>query len=172
MEAGGELDALVAERVFDWVWMSRADDSPNSNPYKSAWLFPPDSRDVDTGERDWFDRPIIKRTTKDGRWLGIVGPFRPYDGGMKEGACFTLPNYSTDIAAAWEVVEKIKVLPERGMRKFGGRNTPEFVLVWDVDHWYVDFDGQGTVPPIHAEGETAPLAICLAALKAVEAKPK
>lgn len=66
--------------------------------------------------------------------------------------------YSEDIAAAWEVVEKLK----------GG-----FSL--DTDHgkpasWCVNWIVVGETPKhVVAHGDTAPLAICLAALKAVGA---
>lgn len=63
-----------------------------------------------------------------------------------------LPPYSTDIAAAWEVVEKINLLGERGwLRKESGGG-------WEYYEYEYDFE-----PVITAD--TAPMAICLAALK-------
>ena len=58
--------------------------------------------------------------------------------------------YSTDIAAAWEVVEKLAAY------------NPSKFLIEKCGAWLVRFD-DGTFTP----GETAPHAICLAALKAV-----
>ena len=68
-------------------------------------------------------------------------------------AIYWIPKYSTDIAAAWMVVEKLKGL------------EPE--LSWsDEDHcWFVHF--QKSRPSICPFGITAPHAICLAALKAI-----
>lgn len=81
---------------------------------------------------------------------------RPED---KEGEHYPLPTYETDIAAAWQVVEKMR---ERGWsmdlttRRHGGLTTIEM------------FDADGTF--VTAEAATAPMAICLAALAALEAK--
>jgi len=68
---------------------------------------------------------------------------------------------STDIAAAWEVVEKLRVLGfnvsvscAHGMR------------TWDVRGWKADNTGR-----FIAHAETAPLAICLAALDALGVHP-
>lgn len=146
MEANHETDMLVAERVMRWKWMSRIDDSSNSNPYRSAWLFPLDSEDVDTGRIDSFGEPIITRGPS-----GIVGPFREYDGGRKESTY--VPRYSANIEAAWQVVEKLR----DGLR-FELRRRP------DGGYW-VSFGEEMT-----AEADTAPLAICRAALRAADHK--
>lgn len=62
-----------------------------------------------------------------------------------------LPYYSTDIAAAWEVVEKLDLLSTLLLQK----NSSGVWGVWNEDTGQVHF------------GDTAPHAICLAALKAV-----
>jgi hypothetical protein len=59
-------------------------------------------------------------------------------------------HYSTDIAAAWEVVEKL--VSEQGLH------------LWWHNVWLVDFALSGA-----QRAETAPLAICRAALKTVNA---
>lgn len=66
------------------------------------------------------------------------------------------PYYSTDIAAAWDVVEKLKLLERFSLtlRQLSPTNT-----AWTLSDLR---DGE----PI-AWSETAPHAICLAALKAV-----
>jgi len=65
-------------------------------------------------------------------------------------SCLCFPPYSTDIAAAWQVVDKL-ISAECGFVVSGGGSLP----------WLATFrNGQ-------AHAETAPLAICLAALKAV-----
>jgi len=72
-----------------------------------------------------------------------------------------VPEYSTDLTAAWTVVERLKY----------------FVLRRNQDSWTVEYRDCGN-PMDHfvvdkccasVTADTAPLAICLAALKAVEA---
>ena len=71
---------------------------------------------------------------------------------------FWPPHYSTNIAAAWEVVEKLRV---EGLR---------LRLVEYTDGFYAVFGAMAidTAPWQASQVETAQLAICLAALKAVE----
>ena len=109
MEAGPELDALVAERVMGWT---RND--------KGFWFKP--------GKRHNWN----------------------HDG-------LDPPPYSTDIAAAWEVVEKIKSLPA-GIDILVRANCVAIDL-----HMFDMADG--LVKDIEAgDATTAPLAICRAAL--------
>lgn len=69
------------------------------------------------------------------------------------GDAYEIPYYSTDIAAAWWVVEKLHL--EVG---------PWQVLGWRASTYHDWNDPQ----VVFAIGETAPLAICRAALKAVK----
>lgn len=71
-------------------------------------------------------------------------------------SAYRLAAYSTDIAAAWEVVEK--------MRERRADFYIRFVSTWTVEFDSVAGDYNG-----YTDGDTAPLAICLAALKAVGA---
>lgn len=64
-----------------------------------------------------------------------------------------LPYYSTDITAAWEVVEKLDLLENAQL----GKNISGFWGVWGNDGSF-------------SCGETPALAICLAALRAIEEK--
>jgi hypothetical protein len=66
-----------------------------------------------------------------------------------------VPRYSTDIAAAWEVVQKAADVTVAKEREF--KNAP-----WNVVLHFHDRKGQGF-------GHTTPLAICRAALKAMDA---
>ena len=71
-----------------------------------------------------------------------------------EDAWSILPNYSTDISDAWEVVEQLR----------------EKELYVDIDTFAEHYDVRVVSGPYevgHSLSETAPLAICLAALKAV-----
>lgn len=86
----------------------------------------------------WKPPEFIDGVSLERRWKNDRGEFD------------SLPRYSTDIAAAWEVVEKIGLII--------GKNGP----VWDAqDLW--------DLPVYFASADTAPHAICLAALKAVGA---
>jgi hypothetical protein len=77
--------------------------------------------------------------------------------------CHRIPNYSTDIAAAWEVVEKVTsaVGPHREEFNFsmGGPRR---------NKWTCQFCPGCVCHPAEASADTVPLAICLAALKAIE----
>jgi hypothetical protein len=84
-----------------------------------------------------------------------------------EGTPMDIPSYSTDIAAAWEVVERVNFLD---------KYSRDFLLqreCIDVDPyrwvWFAWFrkDGVDENVDTSARCETAPHAICLAALKAV-----
>ena len=81
-----------------------------------------------------------------------------------------IPNYSTDIAAAWLVVEKMS---ELGWY-FNIATTDPYDVTFSVDvrderHGTWDEDGQEDGWITHdVRANTAPLAICRAALKAVE----
>lgn len=108
LEAGRELDALVAERVFGAVV-----DGERSS-------IDPDSADC------WRETP----------------------------------HFSTDISAAWEVVEMVYA-------KWNGRVRA--TILRDDGGCYCKFvalTGHGIVGSAHAD--TAPLAICLAALESVK----
>jgi hypothetical protein len=68
-----------------------------------------------------------------------------------------IPRYCTDIAAAWQVVEK--------MRECGWSVT----IGQHIDlSWRCKFTDDETLIEIIAQGDTAPRAICLAALEAIE----
>jgi len=125
LEAGEELDALVAENVMGWLRIPSELNGqqkivvpPDGNPHPMDW---------------WWGRSVY----------GLV------------------PKYSTDIAAAWEVVERL----ER-----------DGIFLWKLgreDHlpnWHVSM-GRNHGPDIESEGPTAPLAICRAALAAIGRTP-
>jgi hypothetical protein len=165
VKPGRELDALVAEKVMGWRWFRFLN---------KCYLIPP--RNTETG----FDPASVlshwdgegKQGTPDLEWTTLTS----YPN-------FRLRHYSTDIAAAWEVVEKMRadnytvevyspgalINDEHGVHSIG---------------WGVEFSTWGkpsrpsgrvgrTIDLFNEESErevidTAPHAICLAALKAVE----
>lgn len=71
------------------------------------------------------------------------------------------PPYSTDISAAWEVVEILRV-KERAL-------ILEYLI--GVKKWEVAFVDYPSIKKWAVRDEEAPLAICLAALKAVGVEP-
>lgn len=128
MEAGRELDALIAEKVMGW---ERGEN----------WLIPP-----------------VGTPMRDNNWAA------EWD---EKGRPHWLPRYSQDIEAAWQVVEKL-------------RKDWEYLFINAGNGWGVecrtehvdispsnDITYQWTESTGNIHGDTAPLAICLAALKAV-----
>ncbi len=85
---------------------------------------------------------------------------------VNEGDCWTRPKDgfapSTSISAAWEVVEKMKTHKGSGwFNLYWDDDNEEWMAGWwQYDEWL-----------LHDKAPTAPHAICLAALKAVEAQP-
>lgn len=73
------------------------------------------------------------------------------------------PNYSTDIAAAWEVVEKLTSSEGIKLEIHPSNCFKEY----EVGITFEDKDGDAMGPFYFLE-KTAPHAICLAALKAVD----
>ncbi len=149
MEAGRELDALIAEKVMGWRWFRFLN---------KCYLIPP--RNTETG----FDPAHVlshwdgegKEGTPDLEWTTLSS----YPN-------FRLRHYSTDIAAAWEVVEKVQA---NGwtfhVDDVGFNNGIE-------GKWRVLLTEAETGDKhVFADGDTAPHAICLAALKAMSATTK
>lgn len=140
MNIGRELDALVAEKVMGWTregagWHTKPWHRP-SKDYPGSIINDWDSK----GEHDFLVIPnahsgISNRVS----FCGCEGDAE-------------IPHYSTSIAAAWEIVEKL--------------NSTEFVL----ERWP---ELQFTVRSTFIRGEnfsvanSAPHSICLAALKAM-----
>lgn len=143
--AGRATDALVAEKVFGW-----------KRGVEHRRPLHRESRDFPGQEiNDWDDK----------------GP-HPYaedpEGNQAFYACWcrfttgtgTLPDYSTEFAAAWEVVEKLNaegwtvVLSSPAQ----GKGEHEVQVVPNVQFGFVS-----------ERAETMPLAVCRVALRAMEA---
>jgi hypothetical protein len=154
LEAGRELDALVAEKVMGWQRLGEDDYSKPGHPL---------------GLLSDFDQkgphPRIQ-SPESGAFY-----FCPcQDGRYQRPDAIEPPFYSTDIAAAWQVVERIKELEGCGL--FVTWANAEY---GDPSHWEVGFveagdEGYGHEQRIVATADTAPLAICGAALAAVAAQ--
>lgn len=126
MDAGRELDALVAEKVMGWVWWHNTDaDLTILVPSDQSW---PDK---------WHFASGAGNCTK------------PADHGA--------PHYSTDIADAWEVVERLR---ERGYYL----ELRGWVQVNDFMACFIMPGGKEYC----ITDNTAPLALCRAALAVQE----
>lgn len=97
--------------------------------------------------KPWPSVSVARWWTEDGRYCGPGGEW-------SERINDRLPAYSTDIAAAFEVVEKIR------------ETCCDFTLERAGAAWYADFR-MGV-----ASADTAPLAICRAALAATSPQPE
>ena len=156
LAAGRELDALVAEKVMGWKWWKYP--APNRKQRLLTIIAPPvkDGR----GFANHIDRiwqPSDCLTPRFSDWDSIMWSDDGFEIWQRG-----LPHYSTDIAAAWQVVEKLlEILPQGGIHiehlDYQG---------WSVSMCFKKAEGgwDGWV-----DAETIPLAICLAALAAAEA---
>jgi hypothetical protein len=151
VKTGRELDAAVAERVMGWVWMSRINEG-------SAWLFPPDSKDVDTGKTGIFGEPIFTRSYWPYSHGSIVGPLTTYDGVSRKSESYE-PHYSESIEAAMQVVEK--------MREQGWSFA---CTLYEGKLPYASFCKGTVATSRNAEADSLPEAICRAALSAVDSQ--
>ena len=108
----------------------------------------------------------LKNIRKDGGFAHFVEPDYVHGNHPQRNSGIPIPHYSTDIAAAWEVVEKISPIRiEKHERAVGGF-IYRVSIVSEVNNW----EGCGRFPAGYnwsIEKETAPHAICLAALRAV-----
>jgi len=127
-----EFDALVAEMVMGWKWATCV---------KVSCLFPPELY-----QSTVLDHPALWKEGKTGKpdYEAIQIQYGGY--------IIPVPDYSTDIAKAWEVVEKIK------------DQWPDFGITWTGNKWSVSWgmDGHGWQ---WVEDESITKAICLAALE-------
>lgn len=134
-EAGRELDALVAERVMGLKCRFE-------RGVEAAWQ---DHKPVAWSPNDYI---VLSQSGSPEPCFYIPSRMHSY---------LIVPRYSTDIAAAWEVVEKMwSSKYEAFVRTFRGQ-------------WSASFADNGNIIG-QVDAETAPLAICRAVLKAVDAQ--
>lgn len=148
MEAGPELDALVAEHVMK---LDVVGFMPCMNHGHGYYDVPYDGNAGDFS----VVRPICVTNCfcelKDPRDITILGHIA--------GCLDAIGDYSTDIAAAWKVVEKLHGEISFEICNYLADDTND-VWGWHCQIIYGNSFGNGN-------GETAPLAICRAALKCV-----
>ena len=147
LKAGRDTDALVAEKVmgYRWLrWYELAYESPDglrrTLTNVEGWLTPPDYVECDLTKPEEMALPA-------------EGPIMegPYGRGLVDFCP------STDIAAAWMVVDKIHDMQPKFRLEAQPFVRPRV--------WWCELYGTGVV-----EASTAELAICIAALKYVEEK--
>jgi ABA sandwich protein len=139
MEAGRELDALVAEKVLGWT------DVGMKKMYTIV------GGDITANELAWAE--------VDGEESRGIAPGSPqYEWGRGE---FPVPRFSTDIAAAWQVVQELR---KRDI-------CVDIEVRENVSVWAPPPDGPMSIDWTSV-ADTAPHAICLAALRAVPALPE
>lgn len=82
----------------------------------------------------------------------------PYEGSDDQASAWYdyIPHYSTDMAAAWEIVDKLKAIYTFDIDNYSNRDGK----------WYVEIQGDEDAHGCaHVMAGTAAMAICLAALK-------
>jgi hypothetical protein len=126
MDAGRELDALVAEKVMGWSDIDLED--------QGDFGVPPEARIPDAYGRtvSWY-----------------ASPFEQF------------PHYSTDIAAAWLVVEKVATIDK------GEPGGLEVAVLHYPDRCECHIETNSAAFLVVEGAPTAPHAICRAALLAV-----
>jgi hypothetical protein len=135
LQAGSELDAEIARRVFGF-WYTE----------EEGW-----------GPQWWGPHPV----TPDVRAYAACTRSCEHLGGDSIDSRNGLPRFSTDIAAAWLIVEAIPSCCFRIDREKAAGIRYDATIIMDGEQPY-DHGRQ-----IHATASTAPLAICRAALSAV-----
>jgi hypothetical protein len=155
MKPGPELDALIAEKVIGWKKRG------------IEWVHPTELNNCGQPKRMAYSEDVV------------VGAYDP--GEYTEKAW----SPSTDIAAAWEVVEKLRLIWRPLYQDFGfhasirmwfepdpGTKPNPSRSAWyphRVDQWHVDWvdTRDGISIGLLAHAPTLPHAICLAALRAL-----
>lgn len=155
---GREMDQLIAEKVMGWGWMRAK--LPQILP-AHRWLAPPEQ------VGDWgHEFPADMSEPPEGGWWLLDTP--------KRGDHHIVPHYSTDISAAFQIVEKMHELIDTddewrranlltlSCRGKSAGWAAAFTCVHESDEWFEEPERFGG-----AQADTAPLAICRAALKAL-----
>lgn len=132
-----KIDAMVAERVMGWssvgIW-----DSYHKN---------------EAGEH------VRDEPQPDSSYVG-VGPnmIAEFKAGIRDATFGVIPAYSTDIAAAWEVIEKMRAK---------GWGYELFSMAGSTQHEATFGHPSDRTKDAAAETDSMPLSVCLAALRSV-----
>ncbi len=132
-----EIDALVAEHVMGWRW-------------------------VEHGGFDWIVPPDVVPDIAFFMWGHRIHDDKPQFSGEFENV---LPHHSTDIAAAWKVVEAMRAAGWRlHIQDASSRGNSKSKDELGRPYWSAELERYE-----HCEygyGPTVPRAICIAALRA------
>ncbi len=134
-EQSRALDAQVAERVMGWKWYGMS----------------PAFAELAGQDHPWVGRRALREDASNGVWTVEATLDMPVHDDFS-----TFPRYSTDMAAAWLVVEHLRA------RKIRLSIYEEL----DGGGYYAMFIGAGN--GVARSADTAPEAICRAALAAME----
>jgi hypothetical protein len=155
LHAGGEMDAEVARRVFGF-WKARHPDG------------------LMNGDEYWW----APHHTMPGAWMYVSAALRGVWGSSFDYAD-GLPKFSRDIAAAWTVIETmvgrtindlVVVNADVSMSRYAPDEPDGYTCLLSLATALdADLSEPITFQGVDASAETAPLAICRAALKAVSA---
>ena len=163
MKAGRELDAMVAEKVMGFcIACSLLDEHDPEILVPKSWV------GRDTGRTTGTVSYPVAATETDGITISLETGLS-VNQGHSRCTLHDLPLiykhqaavYSTEIAPAWKVVEKLALTFELGWF------PADKGLNWDASFGEKRGSEEGTT----TYADTAPLAICLAALKALQASP-
>jgi hypothetical protein len=128
-----EIDALVAEHVMGWRW-------------------------VEHGGFDWIVPPDVVPDIAFFMWGHRIHDDKPQFSGEFENV---LPHYSTDIAAAWKVVEAMRAAGYSVSIGYYANGCDVGITARNSRA------GWEAVRPVYGgHADTAPRAICIAALRA------
>lgn len=160
MEAGRELDAIVAEHVLGWRWMSQPTQAGHTS--ERSMMVPPEGSDYEAFNFvPALGRQVDRHFARFSDWdmcCGRRDRSWPVSASVSSRQQIGLPHYSTDIAATWEIVEHL-ARQDRNLR----------MTVYAYARTYATFDDlDGEEEWMEANGDHhTPLAICRAALAAV-----
>jgi len=146
LAAGRELDALVAKKVMGLHGIGYYGPNKSHGFHRDYDRFDTNDEALAAYKKYWPEDSWHEDEDCLHHWKDDWGPLCLYE-------------YSTDIFYAWLVVEKMQ---EDGWYWGIGYDYGELVA-----GFYTARDSEGEVDPYFVQAKTAPLAICLAALKAV-----
>jgi hypothetical protein len=170
LPAGPELDRLVAEKVMGWT-----------DGEFTAWQSDDISIDDDVGYHQFKSSIKYPAYISDGHFYSVIRNIDEWEiFGTDEGPLLHW-SPSTNIAHAWEVVEKLRSLGRDVTLHIALGQAACFVRDSDPDRYNTNesalYPGHSSLRSLdfnhhqcygHAIADTAPLAICRAALQAVE----
>jgi hypothetical protein len=99
---------------------------------------------------EWISEVVFNQPVREVPWIG------KYVKNEKTGNEYILPSYSTDITAAWEVVEKLRIAV-----------TPQSIGAPEELSYMAEYENAPYVELKRVFAKTAPEAICKCALLAV-----